>query len=170
MYRVIAVVGCGLAVAACSSTSDWMGAFKPAPLLDTVRFESTPPGADVKTSNGQTCRTPCALALPTESPLTATFTLNGYLPDTETLDPIANTGSAAALQPNPVLVELEPSPPPAKPVRPTKKPAPKKKVSAVKPAAPKPAAAAPMAAPPAAAAPAQSQAASPWPAPPAPQR
>jgi hypothetical protein len=155
MYRVIAVVGCGLAVAACSSTSDWMGAFKPAPLLDTVRFESTPPGADVKTSNGQTCRTPCALALPTESPLTATFTLNGYLPDTETLDPIANTGSAAALQPNPVLVELEPSPPPAKPVRPTKKPAPKKKVSA---------------APPAAAAPAQSQAASPWPAPPAPQR
>jgi hypothetical protein len=145
-----------------------MSAFKPAPLLDTVRFETTPPGADVKTSNGQTCRTPCALALPTETPLTVTFALNGYLPDTETLDPIAATGSAAALQPNPVLVELEPAPPPPKQVRPAKKPAPKKRVSAVKPAAPKPAAAAPVATP--AAAPAQPQAASPWPEPPAPQR
>ena len=165
MYRVIAIVGCGLAVAACSSTPDWLSSFKPGPVLDTVRFETTPPGADVKTSNGQTCRTPCALALPTEAPLSVTFTLNGYLPDTETLDPISTAGSPTAMQPNPVLVELQPAPPPPKPARPVKKPAPKKKTTAAaKPAAPKPAAA------PATAAPAQPQAASPWPAPQPPQR
>ncbi len=82
MYRVIAIVCGGLALAACSSTPDWLklrNALKPQPILDTVRFESEPPGAEAKTSNGQTCRTPCALALPTETPLTVTFTLNGYL-------------------------------------------------------------------------------------------
>jgi hypothetical protein len=165
MYRVIAIVGGGLALAACSSTPDWLSldSLKPGPVVDTVRFESNPPGADAKTSNGQTCRTPCALALPTESPLSVTFTLNGYLPDTETLDPVTTTGSPPSLQPNPVMAELEPAPPVAKPVKP-KKPAPKKKVSsAAKPAAaPKPQAAAPA---PVAAAPAQ-QSASPWPAPP----
>ena len=40
-----------------------LDALKPAPIMDTVRFESEPPGAEAKTSDGQTCRTPCALAL-----------------------------------------------------------------------------------------------------------
>ena len=83
MYRVIAIVSGGLALAACSSTPDWMNldVLKPAPVMDTVRFESEPPGAEAKTSNGQTCRTPCALALPANAPIAVTFTLNGYLPD-----------------------------------------------------------------------------------------
>jgi hypothetical protein len=153
MYRVIAIVGAGLALAACSSTPDWMNlsSLKPAPLLDTVRFESNPPGADVKTSNGQSCRTPCALALPTETPLTATFTLSGYLPETDNIDPVSITGSPPQLQPNPVAAELEAAPPPAKPM---KKPVPKKKTAAAKPAAAKPAPA-----------PSGQQPASPWPAP-----
>src|SRR5512135_3345306 len=77
MYRVLAIVGGALALAACSSTPDWMNldALKPAPLMDSVRFESEPPGAEAKVSNGQTCRTPCALALPTEGPLTVVFSL-----------------------------------------------------------------------------------------------
>jgi hypothetical protein len=171
MHRVIAIVGGGLALAACS-TPDWMSldALKPQPILDTVQFESTPPGAEAKTSNGQTCRTPCALALPTNEPLTVTFALTGYLPDTETLDPISLTGTETKLQPNPVVVELEAAAPPPKPV---KKPAPKKKkISAVKPAAKpagKPAAATPAAPAPTAAAPAPLPA-SPWPAPPPPQQ
>jgi len=157
MYRVIAIVGGGLLLAACSTFNlDFM---KPAPVMDTVRFESNPPGADVKTSNGQTCRTPCALALPTEAPITVTYTLNGYLPATDTLDPVNITGSPPQLQPNPATVELEPAPPPPKPAKPAKKPAPKKTTAAKKPVAkPKPAAA------PTSAAPAQ-QPASPWPAP-----
>jgi hypothetical protein len=167
MYRVIAIVVAGLSLAACSSTPEWMSidALKPAPLMDTVRFESTPPGAEAKTSNGQTCRTPCALALPTNAPLSVTFALNGYMPEQENLEIISVSGTDTKLEPNPVVVELSPAAPPPKPV---KKPVAKKKVSAKKPA-PKPAVAAKPPAP-AAAPPAQPQSqpagASPWPAPP----
>lgn len=164
MYRVIAIVVAGLSLAACSSTPEWMSidALKPAPILDTVQFESTPPGAEAKTSNGQTCRTPCALALPTNAPLTVTFALNGYMPDQESLEIVSVSGTDTKLEPNPVVVELSPAAPPPKPV---KKPVAKKKVSAKKPA-PKPAAAAnPPPAASTAAAPAQQPAASPWPAP-----
>ena len=172
MYRVIAIVGGALALAACSSTPDWMSldGLKPGPVMDTVRFESEPPGADVKTASGQTCKTPCALALPSDAPQTVTFTLNGYLPETDQLEVIATPGSTPQLRPNPVLAELQPAPPPPKPV---KKPA-RRKPAAKKPAAAKPAAAKPVAAKPAAAAPAPAAAApaasSPWPTAPAPQR
>jgi hypothetical protein len=158
MYRVIAIVGGALALAACSSSDFNLDALKPAPGADTVRFESEPPGAEAKTSNGQTCRTPCALALPTDAPLTVTFALNGYLPESETIEPVAQTGSPPALRPNPVMVELTPAPPQAKSAKSARKPG-------AKPAAKKPAAkpAQQSSAPAPAAAP---QAAAPWPAPP----
>ena len=163
MYRVFLIVSGALALAACSSTPEWLNldALKPAPIMDTVRFESEPPGAEAKTSNGQTCRTPCALALPVNSPLTVTFTLNGYQPESESLEPISASGDPTQLRPNPVLVQLTPAPPPPKPV---KKPAPKKKV-ATKPAAATRSAPASMTAPPA-----QQQAPAPWPATPPSQR
>jgi hypothetical protein len=151
---------------------DWMSvdALKPQPVLDTVRFESEPPGAEAKTSTGQTCRTPCALALPTAAPLTVTFALNGYQSDSESLEPIDMTPSSTQLRPNPVVVELTPLPPPPKPVKPPvkKKAAAKKKAAVKKPPAPKPAtgpAPAPMSA-----APPPPQAPSPWPGTPAPSR
>jgi hypothetical protein len=133
--RVILIVSGALALAACESSPDWMkannDAFKPQAALDTVRFESEPPGAEAKASSGQSCRTPCALALPINAPLTVTFTLNGYQPDTESLEPImdsvgytiADTTSPAQLRPNPVYAELTP----AAPSKPIKKPAPKNK-------------------------------------------
>lgn len=169
MYRVIAIVGGGLALAACSSTPDWMNidALKPAPVLDTVRFESTPPGADVKAPNGQTCRTPCALALPSNAPMTVTFTLNGYIPESADIEPVSAGIGVPELQPNPVQVELAPAPPPAKPLKPVRK----KKVSTAKPAAkpnPKPVTPTAPAPAPAAAAPAQQPA--PWPATPPPRQ
>ena len=142
MYRVFLIVSGALALAACSSTPDWLNldSLKPAPVMDTVRFESEPTGAEAKTSNGQTCRTPCALALPVNAPLTVTFTLNGYQPASESIEPITVTGSPTQLRPNPVVVELTPASPPPKQV---KKPAPPKKKPAAKPPAarPKPAAA-----------------------------
>ena len=170
MYRVIAIVGGALALAACSSTPDWMSldGLKPGPVMDTVRFESEPPGADVKTASGQTCKTPCALALPSDAPQTVTFTLNGYLPETDQLEVISTPGSTPQLRPNPVLAELQPAPPPPKPVKkPARRKPAAKKPAAAKPAAPKPAAAAPAPAPTAAA---PAQAGSPWPSAPAPQR
>ena len=165
MYRVIAIVCGALALAACSSTPDWMSldGLKPGPVMDTVRFESEPPGAEAKTSNGQTCRTPCALALPAEAALTVTFSLNGYQPETDQLEVIATPGSTPQLRPNPVLAELTPAPPPPEKKKPARRRTSKPAVK--KPAAPKPAAAAPAAAP--AQAPA-AQAASPWPAAPPP--
>ena len=151
MHRVLAVAGGALALAACSSSPDWMsfGGVKSG-MLDTVSFESEPPGAEAKTSNGQTCRTPCSLALPVESPLTVTFTLNGYAPESEKLEMIQATGEPPHFGPNPVVVELSPA---AAQPRATKKPA--KKPAAKKPAAaaaPAPVTAAPAAPP-----------ASPWP-------
>lgn len=150
MYRVIAVVVGGLALAACSSNSQWLNldALKPAPLVETVQFESTPPGADVKVSNGQTCRTPCALAVPhpeSGGSYTATFTLNGYLPDSELIQLFSMGDGTSKLRPNPVVAQLTAAPPPPKPKKKVrrrrhvaKKPKPKA-VMKPKPAAAKPA-------------------------------
>ena len=178
--RLIAILGGALTLAACSTAEfGSLDAFKPAPTLDTVSFETEPAGADVKVSNGQTCKTPCALALPTDQALNVTFSLAGYQTETETLAPVVQTGQPTRLNPNPVTAELSPAT--AKPKgRTTKKPVTKKPASkpvATKKPAPK-AAAAPPAAAPAAAPPASAPAptfapapaaSSPWPAP-APQR
>jgi hypothetical protein len=178
--RVLAIVVGSLALAACSSSSEFLNlsALKSGPIMDTVRFESEPPGAEAKVSSGQSCKTPCALALPSEQPVTVTYTLAGYQPETDQLEVITSPGEPPHLRPNPVLAELTAAPPPPKP---TKKPA--RKHPAHKPVASKPAAkpapqAAAKPAPRTASAPAPAAivapepaapaAASPWPAPPPP--
>lgn len=166
MYRVIAVAVGGLILAGCSSSSEFLDGLKPGPTLDTVRFESEPPGAEAKTSNGQSCKTPCALALPVDAPLTVTFTLQGYQPEQETLEPVDQAGSLPQLRPNPVMVELTAAPPAkpaAKPRASTRKPA--AKPSTAKPSTARPAAPAAAAPAPAPAPAAQPSGASPWPAP-----
>jgi len=178
MYRVVAILGGALTLAACSSAEFGnLDAFKPAPVMDTVSFETEPAGADVKVSNGQTCKTPCALALPADQPLNVTFSAPGYETASETLAPVVQTGAPPRLNPNPVTAELTPgTSKPAKP-RTTRKPKPTtRKHVAAKPApktaakpAPAPAASAPTAAPPPTFAPAPASS-SPWPAPPPPQR
>src|SRR6185312_1193422 len=175
MYRVIAIIVGGLLLAACSSTPSWMSldALKPQPIMDNVRFESEPPGAEAKVSNGQTCVTPCSLSLAANGAYSVVFSLKGYQLESDNIELVSVGDGTSKLRPDPVLVELTPAPPPAKP---TKKPSHRKPVSKKpiakkstgKPAA-KPAQAAPAAVP---AAPAQAQApsSSPWPsAPPAQQ-
>ena len=167
MYRVIAIVGAGLVLAACSSSStnlDWLksGSFRIESVPQTVRFESEPPGADVKTSTGQTCRTPCALSLAGDKSFNVTYTLKGFQPDTESVAPFAMGDGTVELRPNPVLGELTPLPPP------TKKKAIRKRKPVAKQATRKPVARKPA---PAAAAPAPmtthpAQGNSPWPSPP----
>jgi hypothetical protein len=153
--RSVVIIASGLALAACSSGSDL---FKTEPQTLTLQFESEPQGAEVKTSSGQTCRTPCALAIPAAE-LTASFTLKGYKPQTipVKLVPADFTmdDKSPRFLPSPVYAELEAAPPPPR------KPAPRR------PAPPKPA---PAAAAPAPSAPPPPAAASPWPAPPAPAR
>ena len=149
IHRFLLVIGCAAVLAACSSDAG----FKSGPFLDTVSLESEPPGADAKASNGQTCRTPCSLALPVDASSSITFTLNGYQPETERLEAITSTGEPPRLRPNPVVVELSPATPSTtkkKSTKPAKKPAAPPKTSAAPPP------------PPMTAAPAQAPS-SPWP-------
>lgn len=120
----------GIALAGCSSgMPDWMPSMpdfvssKPASgQLQTVRFESDPPGADVRTIQGQTCFTPCAVAVPSESQ-PVTITKAGYVAQTVQLSvgpPPEHSfweSPPPSLTPNPVQVVLQAVLPPAKPVR-----------------------------------------------------
>lgn len=166
MYRLVAIVGAGLVLAACSTDSKNIFGLEPA--KETVRFESEPPGAEAKVSSGETCITPCALAMPADKPFTVTFTLTGYQPDTEQVQLTSVGNGTSKLTPNPVLVQLAAVPPPKpKKVRrkkKTTKPMPKPKPAAAKPPAAPAAAPAP---PPMTPAP-QPPATSPWPSAPPP--
>ncbi len=172
MRRAVAIAAVGLSMAGCSGMPSLPSLSLGGPSATTVQFESVPPGAEAKTSTGQTCRTPCAQAIAAEE-FTVTFTLNGYQPQTipvriaASLEPIdPNTGRVPAprLVPNPVYAELQPVPPPPPPRRrAAPKPRPPAAQQAPKPA---PSAAKPPPAPPAAQAPAPAPAAA-WPPPPA---
>jgi hypothetical protein len=132
MSRVIAVIACGLMLAACSATMPSLDFLKSAPQPETLAIESEPPGAEAKTSLGQSCRTPCQFAVQPGSEFSVTLALSGYQPQTVSVRPDAEATSAAPrLAPNPVHVTLQA-------VKPTKKPVAKKKTpiaSAIRPAA-----------------------------------
>jgi hypothetical protein len=120
---------------------------KPAPAATTMQFESEPAGAEARTSDGQTCRTPCSLAV-NASEFTVTFSLANHQPQTVPVRVVADAdpSEAARLVPNPVFVELRPAAPPPrkKPAPATKKPAPRPAPTAMAPAqAPAPAPASP---------------------------
>ena len=128
MSRVIAVAACGFTLAACSASLPSMDFFKSAPSTESLRIESEPPGAEAKTSQGQTCRTPCEVAVQTVSNLSVTVSLSGYQPQTVTVQPEGAVPAAqrdadgggpmpARLAPNPVYVELQTAPPVAPPAK-----------------------------------------------------
>ena len=112
MSRVIAVIACGLTVAACSASMPSLNLFSSSPSTETVgtisartetvRFESKPPGAEVKTSAG-TCRTPCELSVQVAPEISATFALHGYQPQTIS---VRQEPNSPKLAPDPVFVEL----------------------------------------------------------------
>src|SRR5262245_47430150 len=90
MKRVVGVVACSLSLAACGSISMpsmpsfdvFGGGSTPVPASGTaaVRIESEPPGADARTSGGQSCRTPCSLTVSARGDFSVNFSLNGYQP------------------------------------------------------------------------------------------
>jgi hypothetical protein len=127
MKRTVAIAACGFALAGCSGMPSMPSFSLPGfgPPTTTVQFETSPPGAEARTSTGQTCRTPCSLAV-SASEFTATFTLNGYQPQTipvrisastDMVDPNTGTMPAPRMVPNPVAVELQANPPPPPPPR-----------------------------------------------------
>ena len=132
MRGVLAILACGFAVAGCASGSD---ALKSATPTTTLQFESEPAGAEVKTSTGQACKTPCAMAVPAAD-LMATYTLKGFktatvpvklIPPTDTRSiqdaEGATTPPLPSFSPSPVMAELEKAVPerrqaPRRPARP----------------------------------------------------
>src|SRR5688572_10172346 len=115
MKRAFAIAACGLSLAACSSMPSWMQFELPraAPAATTMQFESEPAGAEARTSAGQSCRTPCSLAVASPE-FTVSFTLPGYQPQTVPVRVVASTDPVDAdvgqsggprLVPNPVFVE-----------------------------------------------------------------
>jgi hypothetical protein len=76
----------------------------------TIDLDSEPPGAQVATSLGSGCETPCAVEIFADGPFTVTFTHPGYVPTTVNirLQPGQPGVSDAKFSPNPVFVQLTP--------------------------------------------------------------
>jgi hypothetical protein len=119
MSRVIVIAACGLLVAACSMSMPSLDFFRSGPATEVLRIESEPPGADARTAEGQSCRTPCELTVPSAGEVAISFALQGYNPQTISVraeaPPAASYAEAAPptrMQPNPVYAELTPAGPP----------------------------------------------------------
>jgi PEGA domain len=110
---VAAVVGVSLT--GCSSA---MSSNSSSEKLQSLKFESDPLGAEIRTAQGQTCKTPCELTVPShEQPVT--ITKDHYVSQTVqvTLGPQPDhsfwENPPPTLVPNPVRVVLQPVPKPA---------------------------------------------------------
>ena len=113
MVKYLPIFACGIALAACTNSGELMRTATPTVPL---QFESDPPGAEIKTSGGQTCRTPCALAVPAAD-FQVTYSLNGYQPQTVPVklippedmrgtEEMGLTGAPPRFDPSPVVAEL----------------------------------------------------------------
>src|SRR5262245_38517312 len=109
MSRVIAVLACGLSLAACSASMPSLSFMKSSPPTETLRIESEPPGADAKVAQGGACRTPCELIVPTGGDLSVTLALAGYQSQTVTVSPGGEGDGGPRLAPNPLYVEFAPA-------------------------------------------------------------
>ena len=144
MRRALAMAATAVTLAGCSSFStDY---FKSTPPTVQVQLESTPPGADARTSIGPGCKTPCSVSVtPPDTGFTVNYALPGMQPASVPVRVTRESGGMFAsdtfkVAPNPVFAQLQPTAPPPKPHRPMR---PKRKKPAAAPAGAAPAAAAP---------------------------
>lgn len=133
MRRVIAIAAAGLGLAGCSSmsTPDYLTLdyYRSKPPTAQVQLESTPPGAEARTSVGPGCRTPCSVSInPPEGSFTVSYTMPGREPATVPVQVLREAGGMFAsdtikVAPNPVFAELRSAAPPprATPMRPKRK-------------------------------------------------
>jgi hypothetical protein len=147
--RVILIAIAGACLGGCSSlpsfsssapSSSSSGIFSSPPLIVQLQIDSVPQGAEARISLGPGCRTPCEI--PLNNPLsdfTVTYTLNEFLPVTVPVKvSLVPSGfwswGGAIIDPNPVVVQLQPVPPPPPPPRKKMKPrAPRPPTSAAAP-------------------------------------
>jgi hypothetical protein len=74
-----------------------------------INVASNPEGAEVATSLGGACRTPCSLEVTAEGPFTLTFTHDGYTSTTMQVRVRADGMGGRIFTPNPVFAELAPN-------------------------------------------------------------
>ena len=123
MRRVIVIAAAGFSLAGCSSFSS-VAVFKSTPPTVQVQLDSTPQGADARTSIGPGCKTPCSVTVtpPDTGGFTVTYTMNKFLPATVPVQ-VTRVGNnfissgTTNIDPNPVVAELQPAGPPPKPPR-----------------------------------------------------
>ncbi len=99
--------------------------FKSSPPTVSLRIESEPAGAQA-TASGASCQTPCSLEVPAAGDFNVDLALNGYTSQSVPVHVMppedVREGDTPRLDPNPLYVQLEATPPATK----KKKPAPKK--------------------------------------------
>jgi hypothetical protein len=122
MRRVIVIAAAGIGLAGCSSFS--MGdMFKSTPPAVQVQLDSTPQGADAKTSLGPGCKTPCTVSVsPPDTGFSVTYTMDKFEPATVPVTVVhvpadMTTPASTNIDPNPVVAELQPAGPPPKAAR-----------------------------------------------------
>jgi hypothetical protein len=134
MRRVIAIAAAAVSLAGCSSFStDSLNYFKSTPATVQVQLESTPPGAEARTSLGPFCKTPCSVGVTPGDGVTSflvNYSMPGRQPTGVPVNIVRTDGSlfssgTTKVEPNPVVAELQPVGPPPKPSKPMR-PKPKK--------------------------------------------
>jgi hypothetical protein len=126
MHRVTTIAVAGACLAGCSALPSFsLDSLKPTPPTIQVRLDSTPPGADARTSLGPGCKTPCSVSVPApETGFSVTYTLNKFQSATESVQVINNPGdfstpATTTTDPDPVVAALQPVAPPPKSARKT---------------------------------------------------
>ena len=122
MRRVIAVAATAISLSGCASfsSSDTFSYFRSAPPSIKVQLESSPPGADARTSIGPGCKTPCSVSVTPPDGVTSflvNYSMPGRQPASMPVSIIKDPGGMFAsdtfrVSPNPVMAELQPPPPP----------------------------------------------------------
>jgi hypothetical protein len=112
MRRLITLAVAGATLSGCASFS--LDSFKSAPPPVTVQLDSIPPGADAVTSLGPGCKTPCSISVPFANSFNVTYSMARFQPATVpvTVTQIPGdftTPSSTSIDPNPVIVELQPA-------------------------------------------------------------
>src|SRR5262245_5433362 len=102
--RALAIVICCLGLASCSSGAaiPSFDVFKPKPTTTLMLIQSSPSGAEARTSLGQTCRTPCTFQIGAADDFTVSFALDGYNQQTLTVHSTMS-GGGFTTAPSPVL-------------------------------------------------------------------
>ena len=128
MRRAFAMAAVAISLAGCTSFSGF-DYFRSTPPTVRLQLESTPPGADARTSIGPGCKTPCAVSVtPPDAGFTVSYSMPGVQPVNIPVQVVKDPGGMFAadtfrITPNPVVAELRPPPPPPprKPMRPKRK-------------------------------------------------